>query len=185
MDLSLLGMKSGSEDPALMERVQSMKGLVDRAIQGVRNVAVNLRPTALDMGLIPALEWLSSDFTERTGIACVLRAQEENIDLDETRAVVIFRIVQESLTNITRYAEANQVDIHLGRRGNELEVAVRDNGRGFDLAAAAKNKSFGLLGMHERALALGGRVNIASAPGQGTMIGVTIPIDPANAQDNP
>ena len=177
MDLSLLGMKSGSQDPALMDRVQGMKGLVDRAIQGVRNVAANLRPTALDMGLISAIEWLCNDFTERTAIPCAMLSREEIIDLDETRAVVIFRIVQESLTNITRYAKASQVDIHLGRRGNELWVQVRDNGRGFDLAAAARKKSFGLLGMRERALALGGRVDIASTPGQGTAISLTIPID--------
>lgn len=184
MDLSLLGMKSGSQDPTLMEKVQGMKSLVDRAIQGVRNVAVNLRPTALDMGLISAIEWLCSDFTERTAIPCVLLAQEENIDLDETRAVVIFRIVQESLTNISRYAQASQVDINLGRRGNELRMEVRDDGQGFDLAAAASKKSFGLLGMRERALALGGRVDIASAPGQGTVISLTIPIDLATAKDN-
>lgn len=183
MDLSLLGMKSGSQDPALMERVQGMKGLVDRAIQGVRNVAGNLRPTALDMGLISAIEWLCNDFTERTAIPCVLLAREEIIDLDETRAVVIFRIVQESLTNITRYAQASQVDIRLGRRGNELWVQVRDNGRGFDLAAAARKNSFGLLGMRERALALGGRVDITSAPGQGTAISLTIPIDLDTAKD--
>ncbi|NDP38413.1 MAG: PAS domain-containing protein [Rhodoferax sp.] len=184
MDLSLLGMKSGSQDPALMDRVQGMKGLVDRAIQGVRNVAGNLRPAALDMGLISAIEWLCSDFTERTAIPCALLAREEIIDLDETRAVVIFRIVQESLTNITRYAQASQVDIHLGRRGNELWVQVRDNGRGFDLAAATRKKSFGLLGMRERALALGGRVDIASAPGHGTVIGLTIPIDLNTARSN-
>jgi signal transduction histidine kinase len=185
MDMSLLGMQFGAQNAALLDKIQGMKGLVDRAIQGVRNVAVNLRPTALDMGLVPAIEWLCRDFTERTSIPCVLQAQEENIDLDETRAVVIFRIVQESLTNITRYAEASRVDINLGRRGNELGVEVRDNGRGFDLAAVARKNSFGLLGMRERALALGGRVDIASAPGQGTVIGVTIPIDLATAKDKP
>lgn len=185
MDISLLGMQFGSQNAALLEKVQGMKRLVDLAIQGVRNVVVNLRPTALDMGLVPAIEWLCRDFTERTSMPCVLQAQEEEIDLDETRAVVIFRIVQESLTNITRYAEASRVDINLGRRGNELGVEVRDNGRGFDLAAVDRKNSFGLLGMRERALALGGRVDIASAPGQGTVIGVTIPIDLTTAKDKP
>ena len=185
MDMSLLGMQFGSQDAALLNKVQGMKRLVDRAIQGVRNVAVNLRPTALDMGLVPAIEWLCSDFTRRTSIACRLQAPEDAIDLDETRAVVIFRIVQESLTNITRYAGASQVDINIGRSGNELSVEVRDDGRGFDLAAVAGKKSFGLLGMRERALALGGRVDIASAPGLGTVIGMTIPVDPVTAAGTP
>lgn len=186
MDISLLGMRFGTLDPALSDKVQDMKGLVDRAILGVRNVAVNLRPTALDMGLVSAVEWLCNEFTRQTTIACVLHAPEEDIDLDETRAVVVFRIVQESLTNITRYAQASQVDITLGQPGNELWVEVRDNGRGFDLDAASKKKSFGLLGMRERALAMGGQVDITSAPGQGTVIDVTIPIDfDTVAKENP
>lgn len=177
MDLSLLAIRYGALNPALIDKLSSMKALVDRAIQGVRNVAVNLRPTALDMGLVPAIEWLCSEFAAHTAIACVLHAQGENLSLDETRAVVVFRIVQESLTNITRYAQASRVDVTLDRRGNQLWVEVRDNGRGFDLAGAANKKSFGLLGMRERALALGGQVQVSSAPGQGTVISVSIPID--------
>jgi len=184
MDISLLGMRFGSLDPAVIDKVQDMKGLVDRAILGVRNVAVNLRPTALDMGLVPAIEWLCKEFTRQTAIACVFEAGGENIDLDETRAVVIFRIVQESLTNVTRYAQASQVEITLGLRGHELGLEVRDNGLGFDLAAAAKRKSFGLLGMRERALALGGHVDIISVLGQGTVIGLSIPIDFDTAKEN-
>jgi PAS domain S-box-containing protein len=185
MDLSLLGMQFGSLDPAVNDKVLDMKVLVDRAIHGVRNVAVNLRPTALDMGLVSAIEWLCKEFTRQTTVACVFLGQEEKIDLDEARAVVIFRIVQESLTNVTRYAQASQVEITLGLRGHELGLEVRDNGLGFDLAAAAKRKSFGLLGMRERALALGGHVDIISAPGQGTVIGVSIPLDPDTAKENP
>jgi PAS domain S-box-containing protein len=185
MDLSLLAMRFGALDPSVNDKVQEMKRLVDRAILGVRNVAVNLRPPALDMGLVPAIEWLCSEFTRQTTIACVLDAGKENIDLDETRAVVIFRIVQESLTNVTRYARASKVEINLGRRGSQLGLEVRDNGRGFDRAAEAKRKTFGLLGMRERALALGGRVDIISAPGMGTVIGVSIPIDFDTQKDSP
>ena len=92
------------------------------------------------------------------------------------RSVVVFRIAQESLTNITRYAQASRVNVALGRRGTNLWVEVRDNGQGFDLTAAAARKSFGLLGMRERALALGGQVHVNSAPGRGTVIRVTIPL---------
>jgi signal transduction histidine kinase len=175
MDLSLLGMRYGTLNPDLLEKLKAMKGLVDCAIQGVRNVAVNLRPAALDMGLVSAIEWLCRDFTERTAVHCVLDIQEENLSLDDTRNVVLFRIVQESLTNITRYAQASRVDVTLGRCCDELWVEVRDDGCGFDPTSTSK-KSFGLLGMRERALALGGQAYINSVLKQGTTIRVTIPI---------
>ena len=177
MDMSLLGMRYGSENPALLDKLSGMKGLIDRAIQGVRNVAVNLRPAALDMGLVPAIEWLCSEFTERTTVPCKLHTLEENISLDETRHVVLFRIAQESLTNILRYAQASQVDVSIGHHGPALRLEVRDNGCGFDTTKITEMKSFGLLGMRERALALGGELEILSLPAQGTRIRVTIPID--------
>ncbi len=176
MDISLLSLRFGALDPALLDKAQSMKALVDRAIQGVRNVAMNLRPAALDMGLVPAIEWLCSEFTKYNNIRCLFHVEEENIDLNETRAVVVFRIVQESLTNISRYANASQVDITLSCHENELRAQVRDNGRGFDLPTVKQKKSLGLLGMHERALALGGVLEITSTPGQGTKIDLSIPI---------
>lgn len=177
MDISLLGMRYGTLDQTLVDKLSSMKGLVDRAIQGVRNVTANLRPAALDMGLTPAIEWLCTEFTEHNLVPCRLHTLEDSISLDETRDVLVFRIVQESLTNITRYARASQVDVTLGRNGGHLWVEVRDDGRGFDLAATTQRKSFGLLGMHERALALGGQIHFNSAPGQGTVIHLSIPID--------
>ena len=178
MNMSLLEMRLGEKLPALIEEMQGMKELVDRAIQGVRNVAGSLRPAALDMGLVSAIEWQCHDFSRHTGVACAFHARPGNIELEEKRAVVVFRIVQESLTNVSRYARASQVDVNLGRRGDELWVQVRDNGAGFDQAAAAKRKSFGLLGMRERAIALGGRVEIASTAGSGTVISLLIPIGP-------
>lgn len=90
--------------------------------------------------------------------------------------MVIFRIVQESLTNISRYAKARQVDITMEQHDNQLFLQVRDNGQGFGLADVASKKTYGLLGMRERALALGGKLEINSAPGQGTTIEVTIPL---------
>ncbi len=176
MNMSLLEMRLGAQVPALLDEMQGMKELVDRAIQGVRNVATSLRPVALDMGLVGALEWQCQEFSRHTAVACAFHARQGNIELEERRAVVVFRIVQESLTNIARYAGASQVDVSLGRRGDELWLQVIDNGTGFDQAAVARKKSFGLLGMKERALALGGRVEIASATGSGTAISVVIPI---------
>jgi signal transduction histidine kinase len=154
-----------------------MRALVDSAIQGVRNVASNLRPMALEMGIFLALDWLCKDFAKRTGIDCVLDTEDQNMVLDEARSIVVFRIVQESLTNISRYAQARQVFVTLGRRDNEMGVEVQDDGLGFDTEIAQKAKTFGLLGMKERALALGGRLDVVSVPGQGTTIGLSIPFE--------
>lgn len=177
MDVSLLDMRFGAQNPALAEKTADMKSLIDRAIQGVRNVAVHLRPTSLNMGLLPAIEWLGSEFTARTGVPCAVDVHHGEVEPDEARAVVVFRLAQESLTNIGRYACATQVNITLARRGDALWLEVRDNGQGFDVAAATQRRSFGLLGMRERAIALGGSVNISSAPGEGTVIGLTIPFE--------
>jgi len=177
MDLSLIRMRFSALDPSLNDKVSDMKLLVNRAIQGVRNVATNLRPVALDMGLVAAINWLCNEFTRKTKIACVIDVGCSNIELDEVRATVVFRIVQESLTNITRYANASKVQISFDFRCGEMLLEVRDNGCGFDCAAVDHKKSFGLLGMRERALALGGLLKIISIPNEGTMIVLSIPID--------
>jgi signal transduction histidine kinase len=185
MDMSLLNMQFGALDPALPGKVDGMKALVDRAMQGVRDVATRLRPMALDMGLATAIEAQCAEFSARTSIACTFSAQQDLMDMDETRAVTVYRIVQESLTNISRYAQASQVQVTLGRSGNALGVEVRDNGRGFLAADVQRAKTYGLLGMRERAMALGGHLDIISVPGQGTVVGLTIPIHPDTIGEPP
>lgn len=185
MEMSLLEMRFGAHNPGLAENVQGMKSLLDRALQGVRHVVTNLRPTALELGLVAALESVCAEFTQRTGIACAFYTLEPAVELDEARAVVVFRIVQESLTNVTRHAHASQVSVTLGRNGNTLGVEVRDNGQGFDPTAAAGAASFGLLGMRERAHGLGGRLNIVTAPGQGVVVGLSIPFNVVGSEGGP
>jgi len=175
MSLSVLSIRFGAHNLELNNKLLGMRALVDAAILAVRNVASNLRPLALDMGLFLALDWLCKDFMQRTGIPCVLDARNPDVALDEARAVVVFRIVQESLTNITRYAKAQRVSVTMARYGNELNVEIQDDGQGFDTQAVKNTKTFGLLGMKERALALGGRLDIVSSPGHGTSVGLTIP----------
>jgi PAS domain S-box-containing protein len=174
MDLSLMDMRFGELDPALRTEVQTMKEQVDRALQSVHDVVTCLRPEALNLGLFPALKWLCQEFARANDLPCTLDAQED-LDLDDARAVVLFRIAQESLTNITRYASASLVSVHLSRQGHDLRLEVRDNGSGFDVQAARQRRSFGLLGMRERAISLGGTLEIISAPGLGTVVALTIP----------
>ncbi len=180
MDISLLRIQFGERDPDLMIKIQSMLALADKAIGAVRDVARNLRPPALDMGIGSALTWLRDEFTARTGINCTLRIVEEPAGLDDSCIVALFRIVQESLTNITRYAKATDVDITVGRHGDGIYVEIHDNGQGFDADALAVKKSFGLMGMKERAIAVSGRVKISSTPMTGTLVSVYVPLNPTH-----
>ena len=177
MDILYLQMRYCTLDPGLEQKIDGMKQLVDQAMQGVRNVAAHLRPAALDIGLIDALRWLCSEFSNKSGVPCQLHANLNVLRPDEQKSIVLFRIVQESLTNITRYARATQVNVHMEYLEQALIVSVIDNGIGFDLQQPSVRKSFGLLGMQERALALGGTVSIRSRPACGTCVAVSIPMD--------
>lgn len=174
MGISLLRLQFGADQPLLVERVQVLMIRVDEIIQVVRNVASSLRPAALNMGLTSALEWLVSDFTQGTGIDCRLSAPPARLRLDDERATAIFRVIQESLTNVCRHAQASRVDIHLEQDAEHLQIEVRDNGKGFDPAQLPKG-TLGMLGMLERGHMFGGTVTIDSTPGQGARVRVNIP----------
>ncbi len=175
LEISLL---KGVEDNRKRAEIirSNMSELVDKADQSVRNVAEHLRPASLGLGIVSAIKKLIHEFRKHSGVSCVLHLMEDPIDLDEDQTVAIFRIVQESLTNVTRHAEATRVEITLSQNVDDLIVEVRDNGKGFDSADAAKKKSFGLLGMRERAAVLGGGIDITSLPQQGTVVKVRIPV---------
>jgi len=175
LGVSVVDLQFGATNASLHEKTQRLIEMVDTTIKVVRNVVASLRPTALDMGIVSALEWLAGEYSERTGIQCELHISEEDIPLDDARSTAIFRIVQESLTNIVRHAQANKVVITLERSETNCLLEVRDNGRGFD-PSLRKEKSFGLVSIRERALMLGGEVEISSAPGRSTVIRVHIPL---------
>lgn len=176
MSLSLLPMQFGTEIPGLTESVDAMKALVDRAIKGVRNIATVLRPEALNLGLVPALEWLRDEFLRHNAVRCSLEFQGLTDPIDETRAMLIYRIVQESLTNVSRYAKASEVKIGVNFSSQDIDVSIADDGCGFDPGEILIKKTFGLLGMRERALTLGGDLMILSRPGRGTTIAVKVPL---------
>lgn len=178
MDISLARMNAG-EDAVLQERLAQMRDLVDKTIHMVRKVSTQLRPAALNLGIVPALEWLVREFSQRTGILCKLDTGDD-IEMNDAHATAIFRIVQESLTNITRHAEASRVDISLLRQTDTITLNIADNGCGFD-PCTTRNDSFGLLGIRERAQALDAKAEIISTPGTGCTVSICIPFpgDPA------
>jgi PAS domain S-box-containing protein len=163
---------------AAAARLADMLGMLDHAVAATRRIAADLRPLLLDdLGLVAAIEWLVGNFTQRCGVACRLSV-DEALELQEPHATAVFRIVQESLANVAKHAQASQVTVTLERLPAAITLAVQDNGRGFATAAPRKSQSLGLLGLHERAQLLKGSVSIESTPGQGTRVAVRIPLPP-------
>jgi signal transduction histidine kinase len=176
MDTAMIQMRFSNADSELGHHVAGMKDTIDRTIVVVRDIAASFRPGALNLGLVSAAEWLLAGFEERTGVLCCLQAAEDELELDDTRATAVFRILQESLTNIARHAGANSVQVVLECREDSFHMLIRDDGIGFDPALVREKRTFGLLGIRERALMFGGGVAIDSRPNEGTCVSVTIPL---------
>jgi PAS domain S-box-containing protein len=176
MDTLVMEMKFSNLGAELNDKVQDMKALVDRAIEAVRDVAANLRPLAMDMGLTDALKWLCAEFTRTSGVPCKYIPEKSLATIDANRAIVLFRIVQESLTNVTRHANASQVQVVVQGKGTQLQVSIQDNGIGLDINGAITGKTLGLLGMRERAMAIDGTVQFSGGVGAGTTVVVSIPL---------
>lgn len=174
LDVATLKFEHGTKDPAIAQRCQKLIEMTDQTIQVVRNIASALRPASLDMGMSAALEWLSNEFQVRTGVECRLHIGPSLDGFTEEQSTAVFRIVQESLTNVARYAQARQVDITLSEIAEGYVMTIKDDGKGFD-PDGVRGRSFGLVGIRERALMLGGDVRIDSRPGEGTAVEVVIP----------
>jgi PAS domain S-box-containing protein len=175
MGASTLRIRFGPHNPELMEHVQKLLELADQTMQVVRDAVSSLRPGALDAGISAAVEWLAAEFSRGTEVTYSLSVPDENLPLAEERAIALFRIVQEALTNVARHAHARHVHVKLERAGEDCLLEIRDDGCGFDPVAIRK-RSFGLAGMKERMLMLGGKIDIVSTPGKGTTIKVELPI---------
>jgi signal transduction histidine kinase len=147
--------------------------MADDVIEQVRRISSELRPGVLDdLGLLAACEWLAHEFERRTGTPCRVRSNLGNEQLDPTLSTAFFRILQEALTNITRHAEAQRVEILLERDDGTLHLRVEDDGRGITADVLTSGKSLGLLGIRERARRIGGEASIGGGPGSGTTIEV-------------
>ena len=176
MDAVWLRDRLGSTDGKAASRAMNMCDLIDKTISDVRHIATRLRPPVLDdLGLGDALEWYTSEYEKRTGLVCVF-SRAALPPLDKSRAITVFRVVQEALTNAARHSEASHVEVALRLEDDALEVRVEDNGRGFDPEAESDRDSLGLAGMRERALLAGGELRIISGPGQGAVVLLRIPL---------
>lgn len=176
MDISLVRIQFANHIPLLMPKIKGMLTLVDKAIQGARDVTRNLHPPALDMGIVPATIWLQDELASRSNIKCTLHVIKEPPLIEDALTLTLFRILQESTTNIMRHAAASCMAITIDCNPELIFLRVSDNGTGFDESLLPSNKSFGLMGMKERALAVSGKVEINSQPGLGTVVSVQIPL---------
>jgi signal transduction histidine kinase len=166
-----------AQEPEVRQRVAAALETVNSAIEASQRIMHNLRPAILEQGLVAALQWMTARFERRTGIEAALRVGEERLELPSGVPLVAYRTAQEALTNVSKHAGATRVDIELSQDSGVLTLEIRDNGRGIAPADLAKERSFGIRGLHERAATVGGWVDLSSAPGAGTSLILTVPLD--------
>ena len=177
MDLSWLDKKLPEEQSPLLKKTKSMSQLIDSTIQTVQRLSSELRPGLLDdLGLLAAMEWQAEEFQKRTGIACELSLGPQEIDLDQERSTAIFRIFQETLTNISRHASATKATVNLAEKGAQLELTIKDDGKGITEEKISDPKSLGLIGIQERVHFLGGDIDIKGIRNKGTTVTVSVPL---------
>jgi PAS domain S-box-containing protein len=178
MDLTWLKKRFPKDQKSLVEKSQSMSQLFDATIQTVRKICAELRPTLLeDFGIAAAVESQIEEFEARTGIKCQVTMEPDKLILDDECSIVLFRIFQETLTNITRHANATQVQVTVQIANDHVILEVEDNGKGINESQISDSKSLGLLGMRERAYSAGGKFEICGRPNAGTTIKVSIPLN--------
>jgi len=182
LSLSWLGnrIKDGRETAA--QNVVDMRHQLDTAIASVRRIAAELRPRVLDdLDFAEALTWQTREFTRHSGLDVSLHLAAAEQVKDNESATALFRIVQEALTNVVRYAQATEVAINLIQQGERVELSIHDNGIGFD--SSVRRGGVGLVGMRERCIAIGGEFGIVSQAGQGTTIVVSVPLASLQAKE--
>ncbi|MCU6499612.1 PAS domain S-box protein [Rugamonas sp. A1-17] len=173
IDISMLSARTSERHARLHQRVDAVLENVDTTISSVRGIMNELRPAVLDLGLQAALEWQVGEFRKRSGLDCRLALPDDAVcaAIAPAMQIVLFRSLQEALSNVRRHASATRVDVRLERRDGRLRFSVSDNGVGIPPQHRTKSESFGLIGMAQRVESLGGRFNIGQyAPGRGCML---------------
>jgi two-component system, NarL family, sensor histidine kinase UhpB len=182
-------LKGAQVDPLVMDRLQSLVGLVEIGLAMVKRIATKLRPPALDhLGLAEAIRWEAATFSSRSGLRCHVVAEKDQTTLTTLtpgQQTALFRIFQEALTNVVRHAHASAVRVRLTEERGVFELRVSDNGRGITRAESADAGSIGLLGMRERATQAGATLEIAGLPGKGTVVTVRVPLPSRTKRPRP
>ncbi|MCB4366840.1 response regulator [Hydrogenophaga taeniospiralis] len=181
LDLAWVGRRVADEE--MSAHVNNALEMLQHALGASQRIMMNLRPPILDQGLVAAVQWLASSFERRTGHRVLVRRSSEFIDVPREVQLVAYRTAQEALTNVSKHAQASAVDIDLNDREGVLTLEVKDNGRGMGPEALRKAKSFGLLGLKERAEKVGGWLDVSSSP-RGTSVILSVPLRASTNPDN-
>ncbi|MDJ0762770.1 MAG: sensor histidine kinase [Myxococcota bacterium] len=180
IDASLLERRleqDANANPESVERAGTIAEVADRSIGTVQRITKELRPSMLDgIGLVPTIEWMVSEFVKRTPIEVAFDGHIQSPDLDRSLATAVYRIIQESLTNVARHAKATKVSIALSEKQRVICAVIADNGVGITEHQLRHHDSIGILGMTERARPFGGIVTVKGNPGKGTTVALNIPI---------
>lgn len=185
LDLAWVGKKMDIKEESLITKSKSMAELIDTTINKVRSISTQLRPSILDhFGLIAAIEWQANEFQKRTAIRCKLNIEDIDFKFNDHYATAMFRIFQETLTNVARHAKASRVDVSFMKIEDQIELIVRDNGIGLPIEQLDNHKSLGLIGIRERAKSLGGNVVFNSQKGDGTTLILTVPFPKTKVLEN-
>ena len=170
-DFSWLQSKLKVENTEINEKIVEIKSLLDKAVKTVRRLSSDLRPSLLDdLGLVDTIDWYLEDFEKRFSVKTEFRHYAEILTVPDKIKTALFRIFQESITNIIRHADASAVKVTLNKAGDGIVLQIKDNGKGFDLDNVSSKRTLGLLGMKERSLLMGGNCLIESTPGEGTTV---------------
>ncbi len=177
MDISWLNKNLSLKDEKQVQRMTDLMHTIDLTIKNVRKISSQLRPSVLDdLGLVSAIEWLLRDFEKSVGFKTRFISEVGDLSLDAAINTALFRVVQESLTNVTRHAQATEVLTQLKYDGYELIITLMDNGKGFIINSIENKKTLGILGMRERIAKINGTFSINSTPGKGTTIEIRVPV---------
>ncbi|WP_291008700.1 response regulator [Hydrogenophaga sp.] len=174
LDLAWVGRHA--KDDAMQRHITSAMEMLQHALGASQRIMLNLRPPILDQGLVAAVQWLATSFERRTGTRVLVRRSSEVIEVSRELQLVAYRTAQEALTNVSKHAQATAVDIDLSDREGVLTLEVNDNGQGLSAQALRKAKSFGLLGLRERAAKVDGWLDISSSP-RGTSVILSVPLN--------
>jgi PAS domain S-box-containing protein len=177
MDVLWVEKRIATKEKAVVEKISDMITLINETVKSVRRISTELRPSILDdLGLIAALEWQAQEFQKRRGIQSVFVANSDNLSIDSNLATAVFRVYQETLTNVARHADATIVETTLEESDEFVTLTVKDNGIGFDPNQVQMKNSLGLIGMKERVLLFRGELTIESSKTKGTLIILRVPL---------
>ena len=177
LNISWIKSRIGVQSRSVKNKIRDMLSLLNEAVENINKISHRLRPRILDdLGLRAAIEWQLSDLSKSTGISYNVSFVPENIIIDQDISLTIFRIIQESLTNVVRHSNATKVSLHFFASANYLKLVISDNGTGIEQDKVLNPKSFGLLGMRERVGVYGGEFRIKGVKGKGTKVTVKIPL---------